>query len=167
MLADGKIIGWFQGQGEIGPRALGNRSILMRPDIPEGKEIINSRVKFREDFRPFGCSVLEAHAEKYFDCDYPSPYMLYSVKVKDKNLLGSITHIDETSRIQTVNSQNNKIFYRLLNKFYQITELPILLNTSLNVNKKPIASTEDDAMGVLAESDLDAVFVGDKIYIKK
>ena len=81
MLADGKIIGWFQGQGEIGPRALGNRSILMRPDIPKGKEIINSRVKFREEFRPFGCSVLEDHAEKYFDGDYPSPYMLYSVKL--------------------------------------------------------------------------------------
>ena len=166
MLADGKIIGWFQGQGEIGPRALGNRSILMRPDIIDGKNIINSKVKFREEFRPFGCSVIEHLSEKYFECDSTSPYMLYSYKVRDPILLNSITHVDGTSRIQTVNKNNNTIFYKLLDKFYQITGLPVLLNTSLNVNRKPIASTENDAMGVLAESDLDAVFVGDRIYIK-
>lgn len=166
MLADGKIIGWFQGQGEIGPRALGNRSILMRPDLADGKNIINSRVKFREEFRPFGCSVIEQYAEQYFECDSTSPYMLYSYKVKDPTLFDSITHVDGTSRIQTVKESDNPIFYKLLNKFCQITEVPILLNTSLNINKKPIASTEDDAMGVLSESGLDAVFVGDRIYLK-
>jgi len=167
MLADGKIIGWFQGRGEIGPRALGNRSILMRPDLANGKNIINAKVKFREEFRPFGCSVIEEHTAQYFECDFVSPYMLYSVKVKDPQLLQSITHVDGTSRIQTVNQDDNKIFYMLLDKFYQITGVPILLNTSLNVNKKPIASTENDAMGVLSESDLDAVVVGDRIYIKE
>jgi len=166
MLADGKIIGWFQGQGEIGPRALGNRSILMRPDLADGKNIINSRVKFREEFRPFGCSVMEQYAEQYFECDSTSPYMLYSYKVKDPILFDSITHVDGTSRIQTVKESDNPIFYKLLDKFCQITEVPILLNTSLNINKKPIASTEDDAMGVLSESGLDAVFVGDRIYLK-
>lgn len=166
MLADGKIIGWFQGQGEIGPRALGNRSILMRPDLADGKNIINSRVKFREEFRPFGCSVIEQYAEQYFECDSTSPYMLYSYKVKDPILFDSITHVDGTSRIQTVKESDNPIFYKLLDKFCQITEVPILLNTSLNINKKPIASTEDDAMGVLSESGLDAVFVGDRIYLK-
>ena len=165
-LADGKIVGWFQGKGEIGPRALGNRSILMRPDLPNGKDIINKRVKFREEFRPFGCSVLENFTSNSFDCDFSSPYMLYSIPVKNKNLLSSITHIDGTSRIQTVSKEQNKVFYLLLESFYKKTGIPILLNTSLNVNKKPIASTEKDAIGVLKDSDLDVLCIGNRLYFK-
>jgi carbamoyltransferase len=165
-LAEGKIVGWYQGQGEIGPRALGNRSILMRPDIANGKDIINQRVKFREEFRPFGCSVLEQHAADYFECDYSSPYMLYSVPVKNPVLLASITHVDGTSRIQTVNNSDNRIFYKLLEKFYNKTGLPILLNTSLNVNKKPIAFTQQHAMDVLNQSALDALCIGDRLFVK-
>lgn len=164
-LVDGKIVGWFQGQGEVGPRALGNRSILMRPDLPNGKDFINSRVKFREEYRPFGCSVLEEHASQYFDCDFPSPYMLYSVPVKDSRL-ASITHVDGTSRIQTV-SEDNTLFYKLLSKFYARTGLPILLNTSLNVNKKPIASTSEHAMGLFNTTELDVLCVGDAVYFKR
>lgn len=164
-LAQGKIVGWFQGRGEIGPRALGNRSILMRPDIPNGKDIINSKVKFREEYRPFGCSVLEEHTEKYFDCDYTSPYMLYSIPVKDSGLLKSITHVDGTSRIQTVD-ESQTVFYKLLEQFYKKTNLPILLNTSLNVNKKPIASIEEHAMGVFENTELDVLCIGDQLYIK-
>ncbi len=164
-LAEGKIVGWFQGRGEIGPRALGNRSILMRPDIPDGKNIINSRVKFREEYRPFGCSVLEEYTLDYFDCDFSSPYMLYSIPVKDQSLLASITHIDGTSRIQTVNN-SHPTFYKLLSKFYNKTGIPILLNTSLNVNKKPIASSKEHAMGLFDSSNLDVICIGDKIFIK-
>ena len=166
LLSQGKIIGWFQGNGEIGPRALGNRSILMRPDLTNGKDIINNRVKFREEFRPFGCSVLSEDASKYFDCDYGSPYMLYSIPVKDHNLLQSITHVDGTSRIQTVTENQNKFFYKLLKKFKEKTGLSVLLNTSLNVNKKPIAATENDAMGIFDESDIDALCIGNRIYLK-
>ncbi len=164
-LADGKIVGWFQGQGEIGPRALGNRSILMRPDIPNGKDIINSKVKFREEYRPFGCSVLEEYTQDFFDCDYPSPYMLYSIPVKKSDLLKSITHVDGTSRIQTVN-ESHRFFYQLMTSFYKKTGLPVLLNTSLNVNKKPIASTSDHAMGLFETTDLDVLCIGNTIYTK-
>jgi carbamoyltransferase len=165
LLADGKIVGWFQGKGEIGPRALGNRSILMRPDIRDGKDIINNKVKHRENYRPFGCSVLEEYANTYFECDYPSPYMLYSVPVKNPELLPAITHVDGTSRIQTVD-QTHKIFHSLLEKFHNKTGLPILLNTSLNINKKPIASTSKDAMGVYETTGLDVLCIGNTIYIK-
>jgi carbamoyltransferase len=164
-LAEGKIVGWFQGQGEVGPRALGNRSILMRPDMPDGKDIINSRVKFREEYRPFGCSVLEEHTDEYFDCDYSSPYMLYSVPVKNKELLSAITHIDGTSRIQTVN-ESQSVFYKLLTNFYKKTNMPVLLNTSLNVNKKPIASTSEHAMGLFETTDLDVLCIGNKIFTR-
>jgi len=164
-LAEGKIVGWFQGQGEIGPRALGNRSILMRPDIPNGKDIINKRVKFRESYRPFGCSVLENKTQEYFECDYSSPYMLYAVPVKDHLLLESITHVDGTSRIQTVND-SQPVFFNLLSKFYEKTGLPVLLNTSLNVNKKPIASTSEHAMGVFETTELDVLCIGNKIIVK-
>lgn len=164
-LAQGKIVGWFQGRGEVGPRALGNRSILMRPDIKDGKDTINLKVKHRENYRPFGCSVLEEHANIYFDCAFPSPYMLYSVPVRNPELLPAITHVDGTSRIQTVNG-SHPVFHKLLHKFYEKTNLPILLNTSLNINKKPIASTSDDAMGLFNTTELDVLCIGNTIYIK-
>ena len=164
-LAEGKIVGWFQGKGEIGPRALGNRSILMRPDLKDGKDIINNKVKHRENYRPFGCSVLEEYANDYFDCDYPSPYMLYSVPVRDPKLLSSITHVDGTSRIQTVN-ETNPVFHKLLSTFNEKTGLPILLNTSLNVNKKPIAATSEHAMGLFNTTELDILCIGNTIYTK-
>lgn len=164
-LAQGKIVAWFQGKGEIGPRALGNRSILMRPDLENGKDTINLKVKHRENYRPFGCSVLAEHANSYFDCDYDSPYMLYSVKVKNPLLLPSVTHVDGTSRIQTVND-THPVFYNLLSEFYKQTGLPVLLNTSLNINKKPIASTSDDAMGLFNSTNIDILCIGNTIYTK-
>lgn len=164
-LAEGKIVAWYQGKGEIGPRALGNRSILMRPDIKDGKDTINLKVKQRENYRPFGCSVLEEHANTYFDCDYPSPYMLFSVPVRNPELLPSITHVDGTSRIQTVNN-SQPAFYQLLSKFHEKTGIPVLLNTSLNVNKKPIASKVEDAMGLFETTELDVLCIGNTIYTK-
>lgn len=153
-LAQGKIIGWYQGHGELGPRALGNRSILMNPTIKYGKDILNRRVKKREWWRPFGASVTKEDAYKYFDID-DSPYMLYNAKVLVDGL-DPITHVDGTCRHQTVESGH---FYRLLKRFEEKTGLPVLLNTSLNVGGKPIASDKQSAM----VSGLDHLFFGNEV----
>jgi carbamoyltransferase len=139
MIANGKIIGWCQGKGEVGPRALGNRSILMRADIKNGKDILNNQVKHREPYRPFGCSVLLEDANIYMDCEFESPYMLYGVNVKNASLK-SITHIDGTTRPQTV---KDGIFAELLYEVKKLTGSSVVLNTSLNVNGKPIATPND------------------------
>jgi carbamoyltransferase len=141
-LALGKIIGWYQGNGEIGPRALGNRSILMSPLVKNGKEILNQKVKKREWWRPFGASVIKEKAHEYFDIDN-NPYMLYNSKVLVDELY-SITHVDGTCRHQTVTS-DHKFYYKLLEKFEEKTGLPILLNTSLNIGGKPISSKLENA----------------------
>jgi carbamoyltransferase len=153
-LAQGKIIGWYQGHGEIGPRALGNRSILMSPLIKNGKDILNQKVKKREWWRPFGASVIKEQAHKYFDID-DSPYMLYNSKVLVDGL-NSITHVDGTCRHQTVKDGH---FYRLLKRFEEKTGIPVLLNTSLNVGGKPIASDKDSAI----VQGLDYLFFGNEI----
>ena len=166
LLAQGKIIGWYQGYGEIGPRALGNRSILMDPSIAEGKSIINKKVKNRESFRPFGASVLAEHSSKYFDCDYESPYMLYVVDCLTKEF-PSVMHVDNTCRIQTVNQQPQyETYYKLIDKFYRLTGKPLLLNTSLNIDGKPIAGYPNDAKKLFKMCELDAMFVGDEQMIK-
>ena len=154
LLAQGKIIGWYQGHGEIGPRALGNRSILMNPMIKNGKDILNSRVKKREWWRPFGASVLKEKAGEYFDIE-DSPYMLYNAKVKQSGL-DPITHVDGTCRHQTVTYKSNPIYYKLISAFEKKTGCPILLNTSLNIGGKPIAGRPEDA----DVTGLDALFIG-------
>ena len=164
LLADGKIVGWYQGHGELGPRALGNRSILMNPMIADGKDILNSKVKHREWFRPFGASVKQDKASQYFDLHH-NPHMLFTAKVLDDRL-HSITHVDGTCRHQTVTADSNKIFYKLLDSFESKTGVPVLLNTSLNVSGKPIAGTIDEAMDVFESTDMDALCVGNRVYRK-
>lgn len=164
MLAEGKIIGWYQGQGELGPRALGNRSILMNPTIKNGKDILNQKVKRREWWRPFGASVKQDKASEYFDMEY-SPYMLYTSKVLDDRL-SSVTHVDGTCRHQTVNENQNNLYYRLLDEFEKLTGFPVLLNTSLNIGGKPIAGKIEDAVELLRRSDMDALCAGDDLYTK-
>lgn len=167
LLAKGKIVGWYQGNGEIGPRALGNRSILMDPSIKGGKDIINSRVKKREPYRPFGASVLLEHTNEIFDCDYESPYMLYVIKCNKEKEFSSIIHLDGTCRIQTVNQDPQYAIYRdLISKFNDKTGIPMLLNTSLNVDGKPIAAYPQDAVTLYDNSDLDAVVIGNEILVK-
>ena len=156
LLAQGKIIGWYQGHGEIGPRALGNRSILMNPMIKTGKSFLNKRVKKREWWRPFGASVLRERAGEYFDIE-DSPYMLYNAKVKQSGL-DSITHVDGTCRHQTVTYESNPTYYKLISAFEKKTGCPILLNTSLNIGGKPIASRPEDAN----VPGIDALFVGNQ-----
>ena len=165
MLSVGKIIGWYQGNGEIGPRSLGNRSILMNPSIKNGKEIINNKVKHREYFRPFGASILEKNISDYFDWEGESPYMLYVMDIKDKKSFPSITHVDGTCRPQTV-SNKLETYYSLISEFENITGIPMLLNTSLNTQGNPIAGNPRNALQLLNDSDLDAVVIGDSIYTK-
>lgn len=158
-LAKGKIVAWYSGNGEIGPRALGNRSILMDPRITNGKDIIN-KVKNREYFRPFGASVLAEYAKEYFDMDFENPYMLYVGKTK-KPGLESITHVDGTCRVQTVQTG---VFRLLLERFFDISGCPVLLNTSLNVSGNPIAGNFADALQEFNNTSIDVLIIGDNIY---
>lgn len=164
MLADGKIVGWYQGHGEIGPRALGNRSILMNPMISSAKDIINKRVKSRENYRPFGATVLEEHASTYFDLDFKNPHMLYVGSVNTQ--VPAITHIDGTCRYQTLGDENPS-YRKLIEAFYKITGVPLLLNTSLNRGGKPIAGSKRDALGVLNDTNLDVLVYGNEIIYKE
>ena len=162
-LKDGKIVAWYQGKGEIGPRALGNRSLLLNPLITNGKSKIN-KVKKREAYRPFGASILKEYVKDYFNTDIQNPFMLFVGNVKQDNLQ-SITHIDNTCRFQAVD-KNNKTYYELLTKFNELTECPLLLNTSFNINGKPIMSNIQDAVDYFVDSDIDVLVIGNKILKK-
>jgi carbamoyltransferase len=164
-LAEQKIIGWFQGAAEFGPRALGNRSILADPRRAEMKDIINARVKHREAFRPFAPSVLEERAPEYFDLDRPSPYMLLVARVKKPEEIPAVTHVDGTARVQTVNLNQNPRYYRLLKAFEERTGCPVLLNTSFNVRGEPIVNSPEDAYRCYQQTDLD-ILVIDSFWIE-
>lgn len=163
-IANGKIVGWYQGKSESGNRALGNRSILADPRNPNIKNLINSNIKLREDFRPFAPSVLEEHYQDYFETNQPSPYMSRIVPVKS-NLIPGVTHVDGTARIQTVNRQFNQKFYDLINEFYIITGIPMLLNTSFNC-REPIVETPKDAITTFLNSGLDILVINNFIIHK-
>lgn len=163
LISEGKIVGWYQGPGEIGPRALGNRSILMDPRIPDGKDLLNQKVKHREWWRPYGASILEEYTGAYFTSDLPSPFMLYNYWFKDVQQFPAITHVDGSCRIQTV-SKSHRIYYRLIDAFRKISRVPIVLNTSLNIGGKPIVSHPDDAMAILENTGMDYLVVGDRIF---
>ena len=163
-IADGKIVGWFQGKSESGNRALGNRSILADPRNPDIKDIINHTIKMREDFRPFAPAVLEEHYKEYFDTRLPSPYMSRICKVKTDKVPG-ITHVDGTARIQTVNKNFNEKFYNIINEFYKITGIPMLLNTSFNC-QEPIVETPEQAIRTFKRTELNMLIINDKILKK-
>ena len=163
-IADGKIVGWFQGKSESGNRALGNRSILADPRNPDIKDIINHTIKMREDFRPFAPAVLEEHYKEYFDTRLPSPYMSRICKVKTDKVPG-ITHIDNTARIQTVNKEFNEKFYNIINEFYKITGIPMLLNTSFNC-REPIVETPEHAIRTFKRTALDILVINDRVICK-
>ena len=163
-IADGKIVGWFQGKSESGNRALGNRSILADPRNPDIKDIINHTIKMREDFRPFAPAVLEEYYKEYFDTRLPSPYMSRICKVKSDKVPG-ITHVDNTARIQTVNKKFNEKFYNIINEFYKITGIPMLLNTSFNC-REPIVESPKHAINTFKRTELDILVINDKVIIK-
>ena len=167
-LAEGKVVGWFQGGSECGPRALGNRSILADPRLPHVRDHINAKVKFREDFRPFAPSVLAEDAQTYFDCDYASPHMLLTAPVRDawRDVIPAVVHKDGSARIQTVTGEDNPLYYRLLQGFKEKTGIGVLLNTSLNRRGIPIVETPEDAMMLFIYSGLDVLFIDNFIATK-
>lgn len=169
LIADGKIVGWYQGRMEFGPRALGNRSILADPRDPRMKDEINRRVKFREAFRPFAPSVLEERAAEYFHIDRPSPYMLLVVRVRDhkKGEIPSATHVDGTARIQTVSREQNPMFYGLIERFGALTGCPVLINTSFNVRGEPIVCTPKEALDCFRKTGLDYLIAGNVLVEKE
>jgi carbamoyltransferase len=163
LLVDGKILGWFEGRSEIGPRALGHRSIICHPGKPGMKDILNARVKHREGFRPFAPSVLRECVADYFDLTFESPYMLLIAKVKkDKQkIVPAITHVDGTARVQTVTREDNGRFYDLIKEFAKITGIPIILNTSFNIAGEPIVETPADALRCFMSTEIDYLVIED------
>ena len=164
LLLDKKIGAIYQGRSEIGPRALGNRSIIFDPRVPNGKDIVNT-VKKRESFRPFAGSILEEHAHEWFDMIglKKSPFMTFNLRVlNDKQIeIPSITHVDGTCRIQTVSKDDNFHYYNLIKTFYRKTQVPILLNTSFNLSRQSIVESVSQAIKTLAKSEMDYVYFPD------
>ena len=166
-IANGKIIGWFQGRMEFGPRALGNRSILADPRNPQMKDMVNSRIKFREAFRPFAPAVLEEFASQIFQGVETSPYMSTTYDlIEGENHYPAITHVDNTSRIQTVSCEQNERFYRLLCAFNKMTSCPLLLNTSFNVMGEPIVCSPADAINTFLSSGIDLLVMNNYLIRK-
>ncbi len=188
-IAEGNVIGWFQGRMEYGPRALGNRSILGDARNPEMQKKMNLKIKYREGFRPFAPSVLEEDASKYFDIDGASPYMLLVVPVKEERRyqlpenynelplydrlyfqrsdLPAITHVDFSGRIQTVNKNVNPKYWKLINEFKKQTGCSVIINTSFNVRGEPIVCTPEDAYRCFMRTEIDYLVLGDYVFEKK
>jgi carbamoyltransferase len=167
-LTQGKALGWFQGKMEFGPRALGNRSILADPRREEIKDILNKKVKHRESFRPFAPSVLLEHCGEYFDSDRQSPFMLmvYNVLPDKRGIVPAITHVDGTGRVQTVDADSNPAYRKLIEEFYKLTGIPLILNTSFNTKGEPINNSQQDAIETFLNSQLDVLVIGD-YFIEK
>jgi len=163
LLLEGKVIGWFQGRMEFGPRALGARSILADPRDPDVRDRLNAIIKQRESFRPFAPAVLERAAGEHFDLDHPSPFMLEVCAVRSRLEVPAITHADGTARVQTVDGQANPRFARLLEWFDRRTGCPMLLNTSFNLQNEPIVGSPRDALVSFARSHLDALVIEDYV----
>jgi carbamoyltransferase len=160
-IAEGKVIGWFQGRMEWGPRALGNRSVLVDPRRAEMKDILNERIKRREWFRPFAPSILLEKVGDYFEKDYPDPFMIkvYPVKVDKREKIPAVTHVDGTGRLQTVSKEEAPLYWRLIKEFEDLTGVPVVLNTSFNENE-PIVCTPGEAIDCFMRTKMDVVVLG-------
>ena len=160
-IADAKVVGWFQGRMEWGPRALGNRSILCDPRRHDMKDILNSKIKRRESFRPFAPSILEEHTGEYFETSYPDPFMLkvYKIKPEKRDIIPAVTHVDGTGRLQTVSRDMNPLYRQLISEFNKITGIPVLLNTSFNENE-PIVNTPKEALECFLRTKMDVIVMG-------
>jgi carbamoyltransferase len=167
-IADGKIVGWFQGRMEFGPRALGNRSILADPRRKDMKEILNSRIKYREPFRPFCPSILAEKAGTYFETDYPSPFMVmaYKIRPEQRERIPAVTHGDGTGRLQTVEREVNPLYWKLIHRFEEVTGVPVLLNTSFNENE-PIVQTPAEAVDCFLRTQMDVLSIGSFLLRKE
>ncbi len=166
-LADGKIVGWFQGRAEWGPRALGNRSILVDPRRAEMKDILNQRIKHREPFRPFAPSILEESTAQFFERSHPSPFMnlAYSVRPDKRATIPAPTHVDGTGRLQTVSRRTNPLYWSLIKEFENLTGVPVLLNTSFNENE-PIVLKPQEAIDCFLRTRMDVLVLGNYVVEK-
>jgi carbamoyltransferase len=182
-IESGQAIGWFQERMEFGPRALGARSILADPRLPSMQQALNKKIKFRESFRPFAPAILEEHVSDWYDWEGPSPYMLFVATLKQSKRSGqsfvspffgneiettvpAVTHVDYTSRIQTVSKARNSRFYELVLRFYKRTGCPMLLNTSFNIRGEPIVCSPRDAYRCFMGTDLDLLVIGNCVLRK-
>ena len=167
-IVQGKIVGWFQGRMEFGPRALGNRSILADPRCKDMKEVLNRRIKYREPFRPFCPSILAERVGEYFETDYPSPFMVmaYKIKPEQRDRIPAVTHGDGTGRLQTVEREVNPQYWKLIHKFEEETGVPVLLNTSFNENE-PIVQTPAQAIDCFLRTRMDVLSIGGFVLYKE
>jgi carbamoyltransferase len=168
LLTRGDIVGWFQGRMEWGPRALGNRSILGHPGLPGTEREINERIKFRETWRPFCPSVLEEYAAEVLGSEHPCPFMTYSFRLPEawKSRIPEVTHVDGTARPQIVSSKTNPLFHQLIAEFKKRTELPCVINTSLNRRGEPMITSPRDALKMFYGSGLEHLIMGN-FYVAK
>lgn len=167
IVADGNIVGWFQGRMEWGPRALGNRSIIADPRRDDMKDILNARIKHREKFRPFAPSIMMEHVGEYFDQTYPDPFMIkvYNVLPEKQTKIPAVTHVDGTGRLQTVDKEHSPLYWSLINAFRERTGVPVVLNTSFNENE-PIVCTPNEAVDCFMRTKMDAIAIGNYLVQK-
>jgi carbamoyltransferase len=163
-IADGAVVGWFQGRMEFGPRALGNRSIVVDPRRPEMKNVLNARIKHREPFRPFAPSILAEATGEWFEQDYPSPFMVlvYKTRRDKRDLIPAVNHVDDTGRLQTVEARVNPRYHRLISDFERVAGVPVVLNTSFNENE-PIVMTPEQAVETFAKTRMDVLVLGNNV----
>jgi carbamoyltransferase len=166
-IAKGNVVGWFQGRMEWGPRALGNRSIVAHPGLPNMKDILNARIKHREWFRPFAPSILAEHQHEYFEHNHPSPFMLhvYKIRPEKRKVLCAVNHVDDTGRLQTVTRDENPMYYDLIAAFHRRTGIPVVLNTSFNENE-PIVCTPEEAIDCFRRTRMDVLAIGSFLVLK-
>ena len=166
-IAGGNVVGWFQGRMEWGPRALGNRSILAHPGLPQMKDVLNARIKQREWFRPFAPSILEERQAEYFEHDHPSPFMLhvYKIRREKRAQLAAVNHVDDTGRLQSVSLEQNPLYYELIRAFEQKTGIPVVLNTSFNENE-PIVCEPAEAVDCFKRTRMDVLAIGPFVSLK-
>lgn len=168
LIAEGNVVGWFQGRMEWGPRALGNRSILADPRRSDMKDILNARIKHREPFRPFAPSILLEATGDYFDQSYPDPFMIkvYNVLPDKRSVIPAVTHVDGTGRLQTVAQSANPRYWQLIKAFEHLTGVPVVLNTSFNENE-PIVCTPQEAIDCFLRTQMDALLLGNYVVVKR
>ena len=170
LLAENKIIGWHQGRSEAGARALGNRSILANCSTTEMRDLVNARIKYREEFRPFAPSVLQEEASTWFKTQGVSdfPYMTFTLDVADGRAkdIAAVVHVDGTARVQTVRSSSNEIYYELIRKYNAHSGIPVILNTSFNLKGQPIVESPRDALMTFYGCGLDALVIGNFVVRK-
>jgi carbamoyltransferase len=167
-IAEGKVLGWFQGRVEWGPRALGQRSILADPRRPEMKDVLNRRIKHRETFRPFAPSILEEATGEFFEKTHPSPFMTfaYNVRPEKRAVIPAPTHVDGTARLQTVSRTANPLYWKLIRAFGDLTGVPVVLNTSFNDNE-PIVCRPEEALDCFQRTQMDVLVMGNFVLEKK